>query len=151
MYFATQLFSLSVRSRKKWFFNRVFSWQEMCFSDKNSVKWRNLCYFLLKKDRVKPGTVLIETVLSRDCLYVHWLQNKILHRKGRSENHCKILNLFFWLFYSEIMWSQISVGTCFQFGPIWNLRKICVWNVTKNFWDLFVFEKSRKPSNSGGY
>ena len=38
----------------------------MTFSDKTRVKSRNPCYFLLKKIRVKPGTVLIETVLSGD-------------------------------------------------------------------------------------
>ena len=40
----------------------------MTFSDKNCVKSRNLCYFFSKKIGVKPRTVLIETVLSRDPL-----------------------------------------------------------------------------------
>jgi hypothetical protein len=54
MYFETQLFSLNVSSAKKWVLDLDFRWQEMCFSDKN---------------RVKLGTVLIETVLSGDYLY----------------------------------------------------------------------------------
>ena len=54
--------------KKKWFLDLDFRWQEMCFYDKNCVKWRNPCYFLYKKS-VKPGTMLIETVLSGDSLY----------------------------------------------------------------------------------
>ena len=57
MYFATQLFSLSVISGKNWLLDLGFMWQEMFISDKN---------------RVKPGTVLIETVLS---VYVEFLMD----------------------------------------------------------------------------
>ena len=37
MYFATQLFSLSVTSGKKWFLDLGFRWQEMCFCEKKTV------------------------------------------------------------------------------------------------------------------
>ena len=37
------------------------------------VETRNPCYFLSKKIRVKPRTVLIETVLSGDRLYCNYI------------------------------------------------------------------------------
>ena len=46
-----------------------FRWQEMTFSDKNRVKTEESVLFPFKKSHVKPGTVLIETVLSGDPLY----------------------------------------------------------------------------------
>ena len=45
----------------------------MCFFDKNSVKcvkWRNPCYFLWKKTCIKPGIMLIETVLFGDSFLI---------------------------------------------------------------------------------
>ena len=87
MYFATQLFSLSVISSKNWLLDLGFMWQDVFISDKNRVKCRNPCHFLLKKS-VKPGTVLIETVLFGDSLHCSVYICSV--RQVNQSLHCKL-------------------------------------------------------------
>ena len=70
MYFATQLFSLSVISRKNWLSDLGSMWQDMFISDKNNFKSNNLSNSFRKKKLVKRGTELIETMLAGDSLYL---------------------------------------------------------------------------------
>ena len=69
MYFATQLFYLSVTRGQNWLLNMSFRWQEMIFIDKKPCKIEESVVYPFEKIHVKPGTVLIETVLSGDPLY----------------------------------------------------------------------------------
>ena len=50
-----------------------FRWQQMCFSDKKGVIWRNPCYFFWEKNSFKSGTMLMETVLFGDLLHYRYL------------------------------------------------------------------------------